>query len=295
MKGHTILVVEDDPGNAKELVGRLEALGHTCLKATNVEQALAIAESQPFCCASVDIEIPNRANEPAFEEGGHRVVETIRKNHPRFDDAKRCHLLPIVAISAHVEERKHLALAYESGVDANMKKPVVYNDPPLKVVFERLFERSGRSDHANCERRTLESRAARAEAKRLLGISAKKSKQRRLAELEGRPLPLQKAPFFMVVRLALGQIESPDGFVDREALGKPEDLPNWPGPKLLKKDVADAGFDPETFYENARGKEYRLHPTIAVDWTAVDLDVLATHDDERVQAIAREIRERRSR
>lgn len=276
------------------MVKRLEALGWGCIVAHTHAQASELAARGGFCVELVDLEVPASVEDAeGFTESGLRFIEEERDRFPQRDLVAKCHLMPIVVVSSHAGDHPNISLAYQNGADASVSKPVPHSNPSFSVVLESVMRKSGRLTHADCARRTAEAFApVEAPPKVVLSISAREAKSnRRFIEVGKESIALRTGSLFIIARLVLARLDGArDGWVHRTDLGCPAEGDGWDGIRRLNEDVK-AFFDPRLLVENNnRGKKYRLHPTVAVDWKSIEVDALADHGDERLQIVAKALR-----
>ncbi len=117
-----VLVVEDNPVNAKVAAKFLERMGHRARVAADGRRALAVLAAEPFDLVLMDVEMP--------EMDGYEATRRIRQG--RAGEAAR--ELPVIAMTAHAmsENRER---ARRAGMSDYITKPVDF--ARLGEVLER--------------------------------------------------------------------------------------------------------------------------------------------------------------
>ena len=105
-----ILLAEDSLFNQKLAIGLLEKQGHTVFVANNGHEAIAVATSQPFDIALIDVQMPDL--------DGFEATAEIRARERRTGQH-----LPIIALTAHARKGdRERSLA--AGIDEYLAKPI---------------------------------------------------------------------------------------------------------------------------------------------------------------------------
>ena len=118
-----ILVVEDNPMNMRLIEMTLNAQNYTLLKATDGQEALAIARREQPDLIIMDINLPGI--------NGLEVTRKLRET-PEFKDT------PIIGITAYaMKGDKEKVL--EAGCDAYLSKPV--DTRQLPVIIAEMLEK----------------------------------------------------------------------------------------------------------------------------------------------------------
>ena len=115
---HKVLIVEDNPMNMRVIEMILKSDDYLLLKATDGEEALAIAAIDHPDLILMDIRLPKL--------NGLEVAKRLRKN------AQLSHI-PIIALTAHAmkgDEEK----AIEAGCDSYVSKPIDTRQLPRLVA-----------------------------------------------------------------------------------------------------------------------------------------------------------------
>jgi PAS domain S-box-containing protein len=115
-RGHTALVVEDDPKSAELIRMQLEAEGFTVVHARSAEEALVLAAQQPLTLITLDIMLPNM--------DGWELIARIKQ----MPDLRR---IPVVIISIVADPTRGFSL----GAAAVMQKPISRQE-----LFESLAD-----------------------------------------------------------------------------------------------------------------------------------------------------------
>jgi CheY-like chemotaxis protein len=119
-----VLVVEDVPSLQKLLVMMLRKAGHDVAAAANGQEAVDLAEREPFDIILMDIQMP-----------GMNGLEATR--HIRSREMQSGAHVPIIAVTAHAlngDSRTCLA----AGCDAYLRKPVDLAE--LLSLMQRLID-----------------------------------------------------------------------------------------------------------------------------------------------------------
>ncbi|MDH5716506.1 MAG: ATP-binding protein [Spirochaetia bacterium] len=115
-KGLDILLIEDNPINAKLCIMQLENLGHKVKHASGGKEALSLLHKKSFDFIFTDIEMPNM--------NGFETAKRIRK---LLKIKKYNSPIPIIAMTAHAtEDIKKQCL--QSGIDNMISKPALLSD-----------------------------------------------------------------------------------------------------------------------------------------------------------------------
>ena len=177
MEKQRILVFEDNEATAENIRLYLEHHGYDCHICANGAAGLALLAEQPFHLVILDIMLPDM--------DGYQICERIR----------RCHDLPIIMLTARVEDRD-LVKGLGLGADDYMKKP--YSNKELVARVQAHLRRHGPK---------LEPRR--------IGPFTHHPGERRILH-EGRDLGLTKTEYllFEAMLLAPGRVFSRDQLCD---------------------------------------------------------------------------------
>jgi len=150
-EGHTALIVEDEPEMAAEIADLLRSFGHDHLHAESLADAKAYLDAGGFCYVLLDLQIKADAQSirPRVESG-MSLLREIRKRFPHRS-ANDMHLLPVLVISGHGREPKHIISAYDGGIDAFIMKPLSIEGQDIGAKIRRCLELAGRADHGACD------------------------------------------------------------------------------------------------------------------------------------------------
>jgi signal transduction histidine kinase/CheY-like chemotaxis protein len=124
-----VLVAEDDPVNSRIIKKRLEKIGHTVTLTVNGEECAAAFGETPrdFDVVLMDMQMP-------IVDGltSTKLIRSYEKTHSNIlsPRAKICGRVPIIAVSASLEE-KNMQMYVDVGFDAWILKP---------IAFDRLSE-----------------------------------------------------------------------------------------------------------------------------------------------------------
>ena len=106
----TILIIEDDPGNAALLRDTLVGWGYRTVIATTGQEGLAQLDQEPLCMVLLDIQLPDM--------DGFEVLDAIRRQN-RWAD------LPVVAATALAMTRDR-DRCLRAGMQDYLSKPLNY-------------------------------------------------------------------------------------------------------------------------------------------------------------------------
>ncbi len=124
----TILVVDDTVGKRLAITSILEPLGHTIVEADSGEAALHAVVEQQFAVILLDVQMPTM--------DGYETARLIRLR-------RDCEHIPIIFVTAHIEEEAQLAVAYASGAVDFIFAPILPDILRAKVtIFADLFVKS---------------------------------------------------------------------------------------------------------------------------------------------------------
>jgi len=115
---HKVLIVEDNPMNMRLLEMILKSDDYVLLKATDGEEALAIAAIDHPDLVLMDIRLPKL--------NGLEVAKRLKKN------AQLSHI-PIIALTAHAM-KGDMEKAMEAGCDSYVSKPIDTRQLPRMVA-----------------------------------------------------------------------------------------------------------------------------------------------------------------
>ncbi len=147
---HVALIVEDEPEMAAEIGDLLRSLGHDHVHAETLADARLLLEQDGFCYALVDLEIKaDRQSIKPRVESGMSVVREIRERFPQRN-ANDMHLVPVLVVSGHGREPKHIIGAFKDGIDDFLLKPLSADGQDIGGKIRRCLDMAGRSDHGAC-------------------------------------------------------------------------------------------------------------------------------------------------
>ena len=147
---HVALIVEDEPEMAAEIGDLLRALGHDYVHAETLADARALLEQGGFCYALVDLEIKaDRQSIKPRVESGMAVVRELRERFPQRN-ANDMHSLPVLVVSGHGREPKHIIGAFKDGIDDFILKPLSADGQDIGGKIRRCLDMAGRTDHGAC-------------------------------------------------------------------------------------------------------------------------------------------------
>ena len=147
---HVALIVEDEPEMAAEIGDLLRALGHDYVHAETLADARALLEQGGFCYALVDLEIKaDRQSIKPRVESGMSVLREMRERFPQRN-ANDMHSLPVLVVSGHGREPKHIIGAFKDGIDDFILKPLSADGQDIGGKIRRCLDMAGRTDHGAC-------------------------------------------------------------------------------------------------------------------------------------------------
>ena len=149
-RGHAVLVVEDDPGQAGIIAAAVRSRGDTPYVVGTVEEALAALEARQYCYCLVDQQLPTDADDMTpMLGGGECVMGAVREKDGRLN-ARKCHVTPILVVTGYSADEDFVSTMYGLGCDAFLSKPLA---PKVEVLLDRVREitrRAGRGEHGAC-------------------------------------------------------------------------------------------------------------------------------------------------
>lgn len=131
-----ILIVDDEPKNLAVLEAVLDDPGYRLVRAASADQALLALVAQEFAVLILDIRMP--------EMNGLELAQMIK-------DRKRTSRVPIIFLTAYLDEDQHVLDGYDSGAVDVLHKPV--NSAILRskvAVFADLHRKTRELELANC-------------------------------------------------------------------------------------------------------------------------------------------------
>ena len=197
----------------------------------------------------------------------------------------------MLCMSAFARDHRNGRKARRAGVDDAVVKPLDDNDESLVDTVKRLLRESGREDHARCDALTeLAQRdnskappapATKSDAVHLALPGTSSKRDRTLVLANERPVDLTNVAFYVLLRLVEGRMKGAEN-VSKEALGARKGE-GFRGVSVLQ-DQLGPYVNGTKIYQSIRGEGYALADDVVID--AVDLQVLAKHDEKRVRDIA---------
>jgi CheY-like chemotaxis protein len=238
---HRLLVVEDDPATAQDLVEMIAALGWQSVATDNKRDAEAHLQREQFCMVVLDLQIKNEPDSLLrVEAAGLALLASIRTNGPG---------VPVVVVSGHVSSwEAGVGVVTKHGATDVVRKPI--DDQRLVVeTIRSALERTGRSSHDACAaaRSSVQARAL------TISIPGTRHKQRTDIVVHARTVRLTDKPLRTLLRLILGKLENKP--VHRLDLGKGEE--GIRAIAVLRKDL-ESVLDGIEIIENDRASNYSL-------------------------------------
>jgi CheY-like chemotaxis protein len=305
-----VLIVEDNPTEARIMAASVRSRGDTPYVAGTVEEALAALDARQYCYCLVDQQLPTDADDMTpMLGGGECVMGAIRERDGRLN-ARKCHVTPILVVTGYTAREDFVVKMFELGCDAFLSKPL---GEKVEVLLDRVREmtrRAGRGEHAACAelnrgagpwRVPGEGAVAatgiaavapapavapsRADVK--LVIDGRKVGARTVVEVNGQERSMQDAKFVVLLRLVAAREKSAEGWASRDELG----LESGNRDATTRIREVFEGLVPEGVNPvegDGRG-EFRLNLGIAVE--RVEWEALKGHPSLAVKKVA----ERRTR
>jgi PAS domain S-box-containing protein len=122
-----ILIVDDQAGNLRVLVGLLEDLGHDLVTATSGTEALSRLLDREFAVVLLDVRMPGM--------DGFETAELIRKR-------RRSRHIPLIFVTAVDDDLEHISKGYAVGAVDYIMKPLNGDILRSKVkVFVELYQK----------------------------------------------------------------------------------------------------------------------------------------------------------
>lgn len=135
-----ILLMEDLPAHAMDLIQQLEAIGYDVTWARDAAEALGHLGKATFDVVVADILVREGPNLTA--NGGVTLIGKIRASAMRIDVGARQRRMPIIAISGSFRERGKTTFLEDTaigvGADAALPKPV--DMTRLHMLIEELTQ-----------------------------------------------------------------------------------------------------------------------------------------------------------
>ena len=119
---HSVLIVEDDPVQLKQLEGLLEDSGFFPYTALDPDEAVRVLEREKIDLVLLDLKLG--------EENGMDILRMVKRQHPGF---------PVLILSSvsYIGEK---ITAFETGVDDYVTKP--YHPAELVLRIKRLLKKN---------------------------------------------------------------------------------------------------------------------------------------------------------
>jgi DNA-binding response OmpR family regulator len=119
---HSVLIVEDDPVQLKQLEGLLEDSGFFPYTALDPDEAVRVLEREKIELVLLDLKLG--------EENGMDILRMVKRQHPGF---------PVLILSSvsYIGEK---ITAFETGVDDYVTKP--YHPAELVLRIKRLLKKN---------------------------------------------------------------------------------------------------------------------------------------------------------
>lgn len=142
-----ILLVDDKPKNLEALDTMLKGKGFVCIKASSGNEALKVAMKECLALILLDVQMPGM--------DGYETAEILRKS-------EETQQIPIIFVTASLQDQGHEFRGYESGAVDYMLKPLNPYILKSKIrVFLELYEKSRRLEQSFLESRSSQLRLAK--------------------------------------------------------------------------------------------------------------------------------------
>jgi CheY-like chemotaxis protein len=130
---NTVLLVEDDPSNARIVVRYLTRMGGLVVKHTeNVDEVMRIAQAGEVDLILMDISLAHSKYQGSPVDGIQ--LTQMLKNNPQTA------ALPVILVTAHAMEGDRENFLQQSGADAYISKPVTDYQILVNQIMDLLPE-----------------------------------------------------------------------------------------------------------------------------------------------------------
>jgi DNA-binding response OmpR family regulator len=144
---HLVLVVEDHPETADDLVQILESIGCASVVVDNAEDAEKQLQEKSFCLVLLDLQIKSVPDAiKGHVEHGKRVLRTIRATYGDYNG--KSFTLPVLIVSGFARERDPAVDVMKSGANDIIQKPFVSGQVSERI--RQALQDSGRRTHDAC-------------------------------------------------------------------------------------------------------------------------------------------------
>ncbi|HEY1813837.1 MAG TPA: response regulator [Kofleriaceae bacterium] len=263
---HRLLVVEDDPATAQDLVEMIAALGWEAVAVDNKQDAEASLQREQFCLVLLDLQIKNEHDSILpVEAAGLALLSSIKTNSPS---------VPIVVVSGHVSEWEAGVGVMRDGATDVMRKPISDH----RHVMDKLrsaFERTSRSSHDACS-------GGRTGAI-TISIPGTRRKQRTEVRVDDRSAPLTDKPLRTLLHLIRAKLANER--VHRTELGERDEGTRAISDLRKALQSALAGVD---IIENDGASNYWLVETVQIG--TCNEEALREIGNQRITKLAEQIR-----
>jgi CheY-like chemotaxis protein len=278
---HRVLVVEDDPATADDLVDLLRSLDCDPVVVDNKRGALARLEQEAFCLALFDLQIKvERDSIKGHIEAGRSLVREARKLYP--DHAGPCYRTPILVVSGYAREVESAVEVMKDGADDVIQKPIDSREVSSSV--RQALERSGRASHEACE--AMRGRPQAPAGALTLSIPGDRERRRTRIVLGSTSLALPDASLRVLLHLVAGKVIGEK--VHKTDLGAREDQ-GFRGISVLRDALKPALGETADIIKNDHQGYYWLVDEVAIG--EVELDRLVEIGDAKITALAERLRE----
>jgi len=262
---HRILVVEDDPATAQDLMELAAELGWTAVAVDNRQDAEAHLRREPCCLVVLDLQIkPGPGSIRSIEDAGLTLLTWIRTKKQD---------LPVVVVSGHVSEWEAGVGVMREGATDVLRKPI----GDRRLVMHKLravFERTGRSSHGVCSGGGIDALT--------ISIPGARRNQRTEVVVDGRSAYLTDKPLRTLLHLIRGKLAN--ARVQRSELGKHDS--GIRAISDLRKDLQSVLRGAE-IVENDRESNYWLLEMVQIG--ACNVDALRQIGSQPITELAEQI------
>lgn len=286
---HIALIIEDDDASFEYVAEEIRAFGHSCVRATNFDDAIALLKTATFCYILLDLEILMSAGskKPRIE-AGYGYLKQARAEFPMRDPHDK-HFMQIIVMSGVAKTHDDVENYLQEGADAYLVKPFSENkETPIQKISKAL-RHSRRKDHDHCAEMTRWARGDVATVGEpdavMLAITGIEDKAERNEVLVGdRAGHVRSSAFIALVHLAASHEDTPQEWIDMHALGLGD------SDQYIYRAISDLRADlrsllPKDFeLVGNKRRRYRLAPSVAtqVEWAALE-----THSSVLVKKVAK--------
>jgi len=146
-QSHSVLIVEDNPETAEDLVDIVSSLDCTSVVVDNRDDALHRLQSQSFCFLLLDLQIKGKGDSIKSDViHGKAVLREARQRHG--DHHGPVFRWPVLVVSGYAREGVEAVDVMKDGASDIIYKPI--NGQQVSERIRSALEKSGRESHKQC-------------------------------------------------------------------------------------------------------------------------------------------------